>query len=184
MNHRKFYRSWIYNYLLGKLFIMNILNRYRTLLVISGLILMFAACKPSDASIAEAVKGKVTALSPAITSEVKDGVVTLAGQVPDDATKAAAETALQGVKGVKSVVNNITVPPPPPPPVQINPDDVLRKGIDSVFAAKGIRGVSAAVTNGEVVLSGSVKKSDLQKVMQAANELKPKKVLNQMTVTK
>jgi osmotically-inducible protein OsmY len=163
---------------------MNISKRYRTLLVVAGLMLMFAACKPSDAKIAEAVKEKITALSPSISSVVKDGVVTLSGQVSDEATKAAAETALQGVKGVKSVVNNLTVPPPPPPPVVINPDDVLRKGIESVFAAKGIKGVTATVNNGEVVLSGSVKKADLQKVMQAANELKPKKVVNQMTVSK
>ena len=88
---------------------------------------------------------------------------------------------------IEASVKSITVPPPAPPPapaVVINPDDVLRTGLDSAFAAKGIKGVTATVSNGEVTLTGNVKKADLTKVMQAANELKPKKVNNKMTITK
>jgi hyperosmotically inducible periplasmic protein len=154
----------------------------RNWLWIAVIALLFASCKPSDEKIAEAVKAKIGAVASTINVSVADGVATLTGEVKDDATKAAAETALQGIKGLKSVVNSLTVPPPPPPPVVINPDDVLRKGIDSVFAAKSIKGVTAAVAEGVVTLSGTIKKSELTKVMQAANELKPKKVLNQMTI--
>ena len=149
---------------------------------IAVIALLFASCKPSDEKIAEAVKAKIGAVASTVNVSVADGVATLTGEVKDDATKAAAETALQGIKGLKSVVNSLTVPPPPPPPVVINPDDVLRKGIDSVFAAKSIKGVTAAVAEGVVTLTGTIKKSELTKVMQAANELKPKKVLNQMTI--
>jgi hyperosmotically inducible periplasmic protein len=154
----------------------------RNWLWIAVIALLFASCKPSDEKIAEAVKAKIGAVASTINVSVADGVATLTGEVKDEATKAAAETALQGIKGLKSVVNSLTVPPPPPPPVVINPDDVLRKGIDSVFAAKFIKGVSAAVAEGVVTLTGTIKKSELTKVMQAANELKPKKVLNQMTI--
>jgi hyperosmotically inducible protein len=154
----------------------------RNWLWIAVIALLFASCKPSDEKIAEAVKAKIGAVASTINVSVADGVATLTGEVKDDATKAAAETALQGIKGLKSVVNSLTVPPPPPPPVVINPDDVLWKGIDSVFAAKSIKGVSAAVAEGVVTLTGTIKKSELTKVMQAANELKPKKVLNQMTI--
>ncbi|MGB4770333.1 MAG: BON domain-containing protein [Chitinophagaceae bacterium] len=154
----------------------------RNWLWIAVIALLFASCKPSDEKIAEAVKAKIGAVASTINVSVADGVATLTGEVKDEATKAAAETALQGIKGLKSVVNSLTVPPPPPPPVVINPDDVLRKGIDSVFAAKSIKGVSAAVAEGVVTLTGTIKKSELTKVMQAANELKPKKVLNQMTI--
>jgi hyperosmotically inducible periplasmic protein len=154
------------------------------MLFVVGFTLVFAACKPSDEKIAEAVRAKVSAISPAISSSVKDGVVTLSGEVADEAAKAAVITALQGEKGVKSVVNNLTVTPPPPPVVVINPDDVLTRGIDSTFNAKGITGVTTKVSNGEVTLTGSVKKSDLQKVMQAANEMKPRKVINQLVITK
>jgi hyperosmotically inducible periplasmic protein len=154
----------------------------RNWLWIAVIALLFASCKPSDEKIAEAVKAKIGAVASTINVSVADGVATLTGEVKDDVTKAAAETALQGVKGLKSVVNSLTVPPPPPPPVVINPDDVLRKGIDSVFAAKSIKGVTAAVAEGVVTLTGTIKKSELTKVLQAANELKPKKVLNQMTI--
>ncbi|MFN5477533.1 MAG: BON domain-containing protein [Sphingobacteriales bacterium] len=154
----------------------------RNWLWIAVIALLFASCKPSDEKIAEAVKAKIGAVASTVNVSVADGVATLTGEVKDDATKAAAETALQGIKGLKSVVNSLTVPPPPPPPVVINPDDVLRKGIDSVFAAKSIKGVTAAVAEGVVTLTGTIKKSELTKVMQAANELKPKKVLNQLTI--
>jgi hyperosmotically inducible periplasmic protein len=145
--------------------------------------ILFTACKPSDAAITEAVKTKISSVSQGLMVDVKEGVVTLSGQVADDATKAAVESALQGIKGVKSVVNNTTVPPPPPP-VQINPDDVLRSTIQSAFDAKGIKGITATVSNGEVTLTGDVKKADLQKVMQVANESKPKKVNQQMKIIK
>jgi hyperosmotically inducible periplasmic protein len=146
--------------------------------------IFFTACKPSDSAIAEAVKTKISSVTQGLTVDVKEGVVTLTGQVADDATKAAVESALQGIKGVKSVVNNTTVPPPPPPPVQINPDDVLRSTIQSAFDAKGIKGITATVSNGEVTLTGDVKKADLQKVMQVVNESKPKKVNQQMKIIK
>jgi hyperosmotically inducible periplasmic protein len=163
---------------------MKLKTQYRNLLFILGFALVFAACKPSDAKIEEAVKAKVSAVAPSATVSVKDGVVTLAGEVMDEAAKSAAQAATEGIKGVKSVVNDLTLPPPPPPPVVINPDDVLRNSIDSAFKAKGITGITAAVSNGEVTLTGNVKKADLQKVMQAANEIKPKKVVNQMVVSK
>jgi hypothetical protein len=161
---------------------MKLLTVSRNWVWLAALVLLFAACKPSDEKIAEAAKAKIGAIASSINVSVADGIATLSGEVKDDATKAAAEAALQGVKGLKSVVNNLTVPPPPPPPVVINPDDVLRKGIDSVFAAKSIKGVTATVADGVVTLTGNAKKADLTKIMQAAMELKPKKVLNQMTL--
>jgi osmotically-inducible protein OsmY len=156
----------------------------KTLGIALAATLFFSACKPGDAAIAESAKSAVSAIAQGLGVDVKEGVVTLTGEVKDDATKAAVESALAGIKGVKSVVNNLTVPPPPPPPVVINPDDLLRKSIDSTFAAKGITGITAAIANGEVTLTGDVKKADLQKVMQAAMESKPKKVNNQMKIVK
>jgi len=79
----------------------------------------FYACAPSDTSVQQSVNEKLTA-SPGVSAEVKEGNVTLSGEVPDDAAKTAAEDAVKGVSGVKSVTNNImvqaAVPPPPPPP--------------------------------------------------------------------
>lgn len=143
-----------------------------------------SSCQPDDKKVAENVKSGITALDPDIQVNVNDGVVTLSGEVSDDATKNSAETSVKGIKGVKSVVNNITVREEvqAAPPVPINSDNQVRQSIDSSFAKKNIKGVNVSVVNGEVTLTGDVKKSDLTKVMQAANESKPKKVINQLTI--
>lgn len=74
------------------------------------------ACQPSDTSVEQAVNEQLTA-TPGVSADVKDGAVTLSGEVSDEVTKMAAEDAVKGVSGVKSVTNNImvqaAVPPPP-----------------------------------------------------------------------
>ncbi|HVI48320.1 MAG TPA: BON domain-containing protein [Chitinophaga sp.] len=142
--------------------------------------MFFFACKPSDSKIQQAVNEKLSTI-PGITAEVKGGVVTLSGEVADEAAKTSAEEVLKGVSGVKSVSNNITVKAPmPEAPVTINPDDVLKKTLDSAFAATGFSTVTVSVANGEVTLEGEAKKSDLRKIMQTAQESKPKKVNNKL----
>jgi osmotically-inducible protein OsmY len=64
----------------------------------------------------------------------------------------------------------------------INYDEAIRNSIDSSFSKKGIVGVIVNVANGEVTLTGNVKRAELTKVMQAANESKPKKVYNKLTI--
>ena len=110
-----------------------------------------------------------------------DGVATLTGEVKDDACKNVAETTAKGIKGVKSVVNDLTPTPPPPPPAPaVNPDSELTKGVTD--ATKDFPTVTAAVNNGEITLTGSIKRADLQKLMQTLNTLKPKKINNQLTI--
>ena len=150
-----------------------------------GIGVFLYACKPSDAKLQKEVNDKLSTASPGVIAEVKGGVATLSGEVMDDAAKTAAEDAAKSVKGVKSVVNNVMLTPPPPPPappVSINPDDVLKSSVDSSINAAGITGVTATIANGEVTLTGTIKKADLRKVMQAANEAKPKKVNNKLTL--
>ena len=156
---------------------------YRSLLLAC---LMFTgvclfACKPNDSKLQQAVNEKLTT-TPGVSATVQDGVVTLSGEVTDETAKQTAEDAAKNVKGVKSVVNNVNVkvPPPPPPPVAINPDDILKKTLDSTFAAAGYTGVTVTVANGEVTLDGTARKADLRKIMQVAQETKPKKVKNNL----
>jgi len=156
---------------------------YRSLLLaclmFTGICLF--ACKPNDSKLQQTVNEKLTT-TPGVSATVQDGVVTLSGEVTDETAKQTAEDAAKNVKGVKSVVNNVNVkvPPPPPPPVAINPDDILKKTLDSTFAAAGYTGVTVTVANGEVTLDGSAKKADLRKIMQVAQEAKPKKVKNNL----
>lgn len=146
--------------------------------------ILLYACKPSDAKLQKEVNDKLSTAAPGVIAEVKGGVATLSGEVMDDAAKTTAEDAAKGVKGIKSVTNNVLVTPPPPTPapVVINPDDLIRNSVDSVLKVAGISGVTASVANGEVTLTGSIPKADLKKVMQAANEAKPKKVINKLTL--
>ncbi|MBS1668427.1 MAG: BON domain-containing protein [Bacteroidetes bacterium] len=145
-----------------------------------------SSCGVKDSTIQEKITeaAKNTPELSNITSTVKDGVVTLTGEVKDDAAKAASEAAIKAIKGVKSVENNITVTPPPPPPpatpVVSAVDEALGKGVTD--ATKDFPSVKAAVKDGVITLTGEIKKSSLPKLMQTLNSLKPTKIDNQLTV--
>lgn len=65
-------------------------------------------------------------------------------------------------------------------PVIVAPDDELTKGVKD--ATKDFPGVTASVNNGEVTLSGNIKRDRLPILMQSIHALNPKKVNNNLTV--
>jgi hyperosmotically inducible periplasmic protein len=137
-----------------------------------------------DADIEKAITEKVAAMPEAagVTSTVKDGVVTLAGEFKDDVSKAGFETALKAIPGVKSVMNNATIAAPPPAPAPapvVSADDPLIKAVTD--ATKDFPGVKADVKDGVITLTGEIKKASLPKLMMALNTLKPKKIENKLT---
>src|SRR5215831_6621047 len=145
-------------------------------LVITGLALNIHSCKsaPKDADIKAAAE-KALAADPACSAvnvNVNSGVATITGEVKDEATRSMAQSAVAGVKGVKSVENNTTVAAPPPvvPPVTENQGDALTKAVND--AIKDYPGVKASVNNQVVTLTGEIKKADLQKMMMSLNGLK------------
>ncbi len=135
-------------------------------------------CKPKDADIKAAVEKSFSdqASLAGTTVEVTDGVVTLGGEVPDEAARSLAETTAKSVKGVKSVNNNTT----PPAPVVIAGDDVLNKNV--MDAVKDYPTVVATVNDGVVTLTGEIQKASLQKLMMSLSALNPKQVDNKLTV--
>lgn len=148
--------------------------------VLSGTLLY--SCKPGDDKIQKSVETALsTSSSDAIKAEVKEGVVTLTGTVESQEAKSMAEQTVKGVKDVKSVVNNIQVRTPQPA-VTINPDETITTTVDNALKAGGFTNVKVSVMDGEVTLTGDVKRADLEKVLQIANESKPKKVNNQLTI--
>lgn len=92
-----------------------------SMLVVTGLY----SCQPGDDTVKLAVIDKLNN-SPGITADVKDGIVDLNGEVPNDSAKVAAEDAVKKVNGVKAVNNNIMVEPviPPLPPM---PEDTVNQ---------------------------------------------------------
>ncbi|HSK12665.1 MAG TPA: BON domain-containing protein [Phnomibacter sp.] len=136
--------------------------------------LLLLGCKPKDADIQKGVDSAITSIS-GVSASVASGVVTLNGTVASEDAKQAAENAAKAVKGVKSINNNISVVVP-----QINADDLLNEGLKTALAA--FNTVRAQVNDGVVTLTGTIKRADLQKVIQAVQELKPKKVDNQLSI--
>jgi osmotically-inducible protein OsmY len=150
-----------------------------------------AACKsgPEDATITGEIKTKMMADStvPAtkINVDTKEGVVTLTGEVESAAAKQKAETIAKAVNGVKNVKNDLTVKPPAPPtvPAAAGNDAAIQKAISDKLVAAKIGGVTVSVTGGVATLSGKVKKGEMVKARQAADEANPKpdRVVNQIT---
>lgn len=137
---------------------------------------MLYSCKPSDEKLQKQVETVLTTADTKVSASVKNGMATLTGVVESEEAKMAAESLVKGVKDIKTVVNNIEVKVP----VVINPDDTLTTTIASALETAGYKDVKIAVKDGEVTLSGDLKRKDLQKVMQIANEAKPKKVINEL----
>ncbi|HRG04127.1 MAG: BON domain-containing protein [Paludibacteraceae bacterium] len=147
-----------------------------TLLIAVGV----TSCKPKDADILKAVQTAI-ATSPdaaGVTAAVDKGVVTLTGEVKDEATSIALNALAAGVKNVKSVVNNLTVVPPAP--IISASDQAIIDGL--VAALKDNPTVTSAVKDGIITLTGEVKKADLPKILQKISTLKPVKIDNQLTV--
>lgn len=141
------------------------------------------ACKGknSDTQIQAKVSEQLSTM-PEVTSDVKDGVVTLAGNVADDATKASAEAMVKSTEGVKSVVNNIMVTPaaPPPPPatdttaIVNTADEALRTGVTNI--SKDFPGADIKVDAGVITVTGELTAAKWKTLKQALDALNPKKV--------
>ena len=138
-----------------------------------GTMVIFSACGPKDAEISTDVSTGLAQVAPGITASVDHGVVTLSGQVTDEAAKNSAENSAKSVKGVKSVVNNITVQPPQPV-ITVSPDDELRKGVTD--ATKDFPGVTVTVTDGEIVVVGELTAAKWRTLKQSLDGLSPRKV--------
>jgi osmotically-inducible protein OsmY len=135
--------------------------------------------KTTDTDIQSSVSAK---LPSGVSSSVNGGVVILSGECRDEACKTNAELAAKEVKGVKSVINNITLAVIGSQPVEISSDETLRSTVAD--AIRAFQGVKADVKDGVVTLIGEIKRSDLQNLMTKVNELKPKKVDNSKLVIK
>ncbi|HXC48630.1 MAG TPA: BON domain-containing protein [Candidatus Sulfotelmatobacter sp.] len=95
------------------------LRRLFVLSTVSFFLLFSLACnKPSDDDVATSIKAKLYSepllKSASVDVVAKDGIVTLSGQVPDDAARLAAQHIAAITPGVKTVVDQTRMAPPPP----------------------------------------------------------------------
>ncbi len=137
----------------------------------------FTSCKskPKDAdvkaSVETALKDDPMAINTMVAS-VDNGIVTLTGECKDDECKAHCAEVASGVKGVKSVVNNLTIMPPPPPPVVNSDDMALNSGLTD--ALKDMPGVKGSVADGKIVLTGEIAKAKWAMLKQTLDKMTPK----------
>lgn len=133
--------------------------------------------KNRDAEIQAAINTK-TQTDPSlagVSATVVNGEVTLAGSCADEPCRQNAEKAVKDIDGVKKVVNNITVAP-----VTVTPDTQLQSSAQEVAAR--YPGVQASVTEGVITLRGTVKRDQLQNLVQDMNALRPKRIDNQLVI--
>ena len=126
----------------------------------------FASCKAKDADIQKAVQAKEATT---VTVAVVDGVATLTGEVADEAAKTAAYDIASKEKGVKSVVNNLTVTPPPAPaPVPASVTSTLDAAAQQKVkdGLKDMPGVTVEFVGDKAVLSGEVTAKQRVTIMQ------------------
>jgi hyperosmotically inducible periplasmic protein len=107
-----------------------------------------------------------------VNVSVKDGVATLAGTCEGENCAAEAEQVVAKVNGVKSVENNVQA--------NVQTDLTLRTSVQTIVSK--YEGVQADVAAGEVVLRGSIKREQIQPLMNELEQLKPKKIDNQLAV--
>ena len=152
--------------------------KLKFILILLSVGVVFASCKPKDADIQKAITEQITSNESmsGLSVSVSEGVATVTGECADDACKTSCENAIKGMKGVKSVVNNITVPAP----VVINNDDAIMADVNNVVV--NYEGVDATVLDGVITLTGEITKDKLMELMPAVQALNPKKVVNQITV--
>lgn len=93
---------------------------HRLRFIFTGLVLatlLVVGCnKPTDDVVATSIKAKLYSepllKSSSVDVVAKDGIVTLTGQVPDDAARLAAQHIAATTPGVKTVVDQTTMAPP------------------------------------------------------------------------
>lgn len=146
----------------------------------------FTNCKQkrTDADIQTEVNQKIAnnAEMSGLTASVNDGVVTLTGQCKDETCKKNCADEIEDIKGVKSVVNNISIggANTNPAPVEITSDEPLRAAVNE--ALRGYDKVEAEVKEGVITLRGEIKSADLDKLMPSLHALKPKKIENELVI--
>lgn len=143
--------------------------KFLTVLMLA-IAVMAAACGKSDADITKAVTDKLTADGvKGVTATVKDGVVTLTGEVADQAAKAKAETSAKAVEGVKSVTNSLTLKPlPVATPAATDP--ALTGKLNEAMKKAGVTGLTIEVVNGKATIKGTVPAAKYAEVIRLINE--------------
>lgn len=152
--------------------------------ILSAAILISCKGKQSDAEIKASIDEKIAKNEgmKGLAATVNNGVVTLSGECPTEECRKDCADAVKGISGVKSVDNNIKVAnvSTEPAAVEVSGDETLKSSVNDVV--KKYNGVEAEVKDGVVTLRGEIKRDKLQDLIVSLNELKPRKVENELVI--
>lgn len=153
------------------------LRKVFSMFMLAGVVLFGTiSCKSkvSDADLKAKVEAAVSA-NPSVMVHVKDGVVTLSGAVSTEDERMALESSAKAAdaKGIKSVVNMITVTAAAPIEINTNDADLGTKLVD---ATKDFPTVQATVLNGVITVTGTLEQARVMTLKQSLDALNPKKV--------
>lgn len=150
--------------------------KFKPFVVIALLLFTAVSCgnKPNDKEIQDNVikmlKDNINYAS--VNSTVKNGTVTLTGMCKGDNCASDIENNIKNVNGVRKVENNITK--------DTSTDLTMRSSVQSILTK--YPGVQADVTNGVIVLRGTIDGVNLQSLMSELSSLHPDKIDNQLLV--
>lgn len=123
------------------------------------------------------IKAQIEAdLGKDVTVDVKDGIAIFRGTFKDEVRRDAVIEDSKNIPGVRSVVDSTRVEIP----VTVNPNEILDSSVNSVVSA--YKGVFSQVQDSTITLTGTISKSDLPRLMESLNSLKPKKIDNNLLV--
>lgn len=135
------------------------------------------ACKNkrSDEKIREDINTKMASMSMAsgVTATVADGVVSLSGECTGEHCADTIVHTVEKVDGVERVDNKVSEVPD-------KTDLTLRTTVQTIISK--YPGVQADVASGVIVLRGSIKREQLQPLMNELGMLQAKKLDNQLAI--
>jgi osmotically-inducible protein OsmY len=149
------------------------LSAVRAAGIVMCLAAVCVACSPAqqqsakrtadDALIAAQARAAITAIDPAtvtlVSLSVRDGIVSLSGEVPSPAERTRIERVVRGIAGVRGVRDRLRINPKAPTAREIADDLALQARIQAALAAQtGVNAlrVGVSVHRRVATLTGSV----------------------------
>ena len=143
----------------------------------------FVSCKTSDSDIKVAIEEKLNSVPymKDVSVTVHDGVAVIKGICNDSLCMANCENLALHVRGVKSVINNLTKAAKPiQPSIIYKSDDTLMAAVK--HALKGFETVQAEVNNGVISLDGEIGEKHLRRLLTRLNSLNAVMIDNNLIV--
>ena len=148
--------------------------------VLSGITSCRQKVGKTDDEIRTSVLSTTAVIDSTITVSVKGGVVSLGGEVNDEETQTAVVNAVKHIDGVRSIKIKLAVKKAS---LQNESDRHLKNAVDSILTTERFEGISVAISNGVVTLSGEVTHEKEVELLGKVRDLHPRSVENQLTIS-